>query len=98
VFVHRPPAPGPVDPSTVVSKMSSIVNFGPGVTVKPGPVRPVQFPAGEGGEVDISDHGRDAEAVLLSGSQGIVAVELVTGGNASARHDFDAMLQSLTMA
>ncbi|MCU1450808.1 MAG: Abortive infection protein [Acidimicrobiales bacterium] len=98
VFVHREQLPQAVDPSTVVSRMGSMVNLGPEVVVKPGPVRPVQFPVGGGGEVDITDHGRDAEAVLLAGPQGMVIVELVTGGNANARAQFDSMLQSLTLA
>jgi membrane protease YdiL (CAAX protease family) len=98
VFVHRQQLPQALDPSTVVSRMGSMVNLGPGVVVKAGPVRPVQFPAGGGGEVDITDHGRDAEAVLLAGPQGMVIVELVTGGNANARGQFDSMLRSLALS
>jgi membrane protease YdiL (CAAX protease family) len=98
VFVHHEQLPQAVDPSTVVARMGSMVNLGPDVVVKPGPVRPVQFPVGAGGEVDITDHGRDAEAVLLAGPQGMVIVELVTGGNANARAQFDSMLQSLTLS
>ena len=65
VFVHRQEVSRTVDPSAVVARMGSMINLGPDVTVKPGPVRPVQFPAGGGGEVDITDHGHP-QAVILT--------------------------------
>jgi hypothetical protein len=89
---------GPVAPSEIVARLSSVLSLGNDVAVKEGTVRQVQYPAGAGAAVDITDHGRDAEAVLLSGPQGGVTLELVTGGNAGARRDFDTMLQSLQLA
>ena len=51
---------------------------GPGVTVRGGTVRPVQYPGGEGVAADVDDNGHDAEAVVISSPQGAVIVELVT--------------------
>jgi membrane protease YdiL (CAAX protease family) len=98
VSVHRLPIPVNVNPADLIDRMGSMTNLTPDVTVKTGTVHRVQLPAGSGAQVDITDHGRDAEAVLLATPRGLVAVELVTGGNADARGDFDAMLQSMTLS
>jgi membrane protease YdiL (CAAX protease family) len=98
LFAHRMATSGPVAPSEIVARLSSVLSLGNDVAVKEGTVRQVQYPAGAGAAVDVTDHGRDAEAVLLSGPQGGVTLELVTGGNAGARRDFDTMLQSLQLS
>jgi membrane protease YdiL (CAAX protease family) len=97
VFVHRLPGRVPVDAGAVASRMASVPTLGPGVTVKAGSVHPVQYPVGAGAEAAIDDHGHNADTVVLSGAQGAVVVELITGGNTNAQAQFDNMLQSLTL-
>jgi hypothetical protein len=67
----------------------------PGVTVKAGSVHAVQYPAGGGAAAEVDDNGHDADAVVISSPKGAVILELVTGGNANARPQFESMLQSL---
>jgi membrane protease YdiL (CAAX protease family) len=95
VFVHRLPTGVRIDAGAVANRMASVPSLGPSVTVKAGGVHPVQYPAGAGAEAAIDDHGHDADAVILSGPQGAVVLELVTGGNANAHAQFATMLQSL---
>jgi membrane protease YdiL (CAAX protease family) len=95
LFVHRLSTPAAVDPTALTSRMNSSPQLGPGVTVKSGTVHAVQYPAGAGAAADVDDNGHDAEAVVISAPQGAVILELATGGNANARPQFEAMLQSL---
>jgi membrane protease YdiL (CAAX protease family) len=97
VVVHRMSLPPGIDPASVVDRVRSSPALGTDVTVKAATARQVQYPAGAGVEVDVVDHGREVDAVLLVSPQGLVVVELATGGNAGARDDFRTMLQTLTL-
>jgi membrane protease YdiL (CAAX protease family) len=98
VMARRETLPGALDPTAVIDRLSSATVLGPDVTVKQGTVHQVTFPTASGVALDVVDHGHDAEAVLLPAPQGVVVFELVTGGNASARHDFDRMLQTVSFS
>ena len=97
LFVHRLAIRAPVDPAAMASRMAAVPSLGPGVTVKSGSARPVSYPAGDGAVAAVDDNGHDADAVILSGPQGSVIIELVTGGNGNAQAQFDKMLQSLQL-
>ena len=58
----------------------------------------VQDPAGAGAEAEVDDNGHDADAVVITSPKGAVIFELVTGGNANARAQFESMLRSLQIS
>ncbi|MBV8160527.1 MAG: CPBP family intramembrane metalloprotease [Acidimicrobiia bacterium] len=95
VLVHRLSSSTPTDPAILASRMNALPRLAPGVTIKAGTVRAAQYPAGQGAAAEVNDSGHDGEVVVLSSLQGAVIVELITGGNANAPAQFDAMLQSL---
>jgi hypothetical protein len=95
VFVQRLAPSGGLDASQLTARFNASPVIAPGVTIKGGTVRPVQYPAGGGAAADVDDNGHDAEAVVISAQQGTVVLELVTNGNAKARTQFESMLQSL---
>jgi membrane protease YdiL (CAAX protease family) len=97
VFVHHQAMPQ-LSSSVLASRLNAVPVIGSGVTIKPGTVRPVQYPAGEGAAADVDDNGHDAEAVIISTPQGGVVLELITAGNANARPQFESMLQTLRVA
>jgi membrane protease YdiL (CAAX protease family) len=95
VFVHHASLPSTLDPAALTARMNTAATLGPGVTVKAGTVRAVQYPAGSGAAVDVDDNGHDAEAVVITGPQGAVILELLSAGNSNAGPQFESMLQSL---
>jgi len=98
VFLHHLQLPVQLTSSVLTNKLNASPTIAPGVTITGGTVRSVQYPAGEGAAADVNDNGHDAEAVVISGPQGAVIVELVTAGNANARAEFESMLQSMRFA
>jgi membrane protease YdiL (CAAX protease family) len=98
VFAHRLTMPGAPDPTFLLDRLTSASSLGADVVVKKATVHEVQLPNATGVEVDVIDHGHDAQAVLLPAPQGVVVFELVTGGNTNARHDLDAMLRTVTFS
>jgi membrane protease YdiL (CAAX protease family) len=95
VLIERLPIPATLDPNEIAAHMNAAPTLGPGVVVKAGTVHPVQYPAGAGASAEVNDNGHDADAVLISSSQGTVVAELMTGGNANSRPQFESMLRSL---
>ncbi|MBV8295840.1 MAG: CPBP family intramembrane metalloprotease [Acidimicrobiia bacterium] len=95
VFLHRLQVPGPLSSAVLTSRLNASPTIAPGVTIKGGMVRPVQYPAGEGAAADVDDNGHDAEAVVITSPQGGVVAELFTAGNANANPQFESMLESL---
>jgi len=95
VLVQQLGRSGQFDVSQLTARFNASPVIAPGVTIKGGTVRPVQYPAGGGAAADVDDNGHDAEAVVISAPQGTVVLELVTNGNTNARSQFESMLQSL---
>jgi membrane protease YdiL (CAAX protease family) len=95
VFVQHLSTPAALDPSVLTARLNSVPMLAPGVTVKAGTVHAVQYPAGGGAAAEVDDNGHDADAVVISSPQGAVVLELITGGNANARPQFESMLQSV---
>jgi membrane protease YdiL (CAAX protease family) len=95
MLLHRLQLPAQLNSSVLTNRLNASPTIAPGVTIRGGSVRAVQYPAGEGAAADVDDNGHDAEAVVITSPQGAVILELVTAGNANARAQFDSMLQSL---
>jgi hypothetical protein len=98
VIAQRLQASGQFNASQLIARFNASPVIAPGVTIKGGTVRPVQYPAGGGAAADVDDNGHDAEAVVISAPQGTVVLELVTNGDAKARAQFESMLQSLQVS
>ena len=98
VFVQHLSTPAALDPDVLTARLNSTPTLAPGVTVKAGTVHAVQYPAGGGAAAEVDDNGHDADAVVISSPQGAVVLELITGGNANARAQFESMLQSLRIS
>jgi len=95
--VRHTDVPGTPDPASVLNRLRS-GDTPSGLTVDAPNTHLAQYPAGPAVVADATDHGHDAELVLLFTPRAVWTFELLTAGNGNARSQLEGMLQKATVS
>jgi membrane protease YdiL (CAAX protease family) len=68
-----------------------------GVTIDPGTVEVVRYPAGEAVQMDVTVDGRDGIAVFIPVPGTLWSIEVATGGSDRAQSEYEEILDSMTL-